>query len=125
MHWVSQCPYKEEQENVTLYSSKEIESQYSKEFMSETFNSAVLDSGCSKTVCGEVWFKSYASSLSEEELGQVEERESVSQFRFGDGKAFASIKQAKVPARMLINLTLYIAAPTTHGGVDLYMKIYT
>ena len=98
MHWASQCPHKEEE--VTLYTSKEIESQCFKEFMRETFNSAILDSGCSKTVCGEEWLKSYISSLSEKEVSRVEEQKSVAKFRFGDGKAYTSLKQVKIPARI-------------------------
>ena len=98
MHWASQCPHKEEE--VTLYSSKEVESQYFKEFMRETFNSAILDSGCSKTVCGEEWLKSYISSLSEYEVSRVEEQKSVAKFRFGDGEAYRSLKQVKIPARI-------------------------
>ena len=100
MHWASQCPHNDDDECVTLFTSKAIESEYAKDFLSETFNAAVLDSGCSKTVCGEEWFNSYMNSLKKEDVDKIEEKQSASQFRFGNGNAFKSIKKVTVPAKI-------------------------
>ena len=35
--------------------------------ISETFGCAVLDTGCSKSCCSEVWLKEYVETLSENE----------------------------------------------------------
>ena len=57
-----------------------------------------MNSGCSKTVCGEVWLNCYLKSLSEEELELIEEKEGGSKFKFGNGDALLSIKKVAIPA---------------------------
>ena len=37
----------------------------------KTFNMTLLDSGCTKTVCGEMWLQHYLQSLSQDEYKQV------------------------------------------------------
>ena len=99
MHWYKDCPYKEEEEDVTLFASG-VQDQYLPTFMSETFNSAILDSGCSRTVCGKIWYDQYSNSLSKEQADMVEEMQSFSKFKFGCGQAFESIKRVKLPAKI-------------------------
>ena len=65
--------------------------------ISETFNKALLDSGCTKTVCGEVWLEHFLQSLSYEEYKQVENFEGYNIFKFGDGNKIKSIKLVKFP----------------------------
>ena len=65
--------------------------------VAETFNMALLDSGCTKTVCGEVWLKHYLQSLSFEEYKQVQTFESSNIFKFGDTKNIKSLKKVKIP----------------------------
>ena len=40
--------------------------------VAETFNMALLDSGCTKTVFGEAWLQHYVQSLSYNEYQQLE-----------------------------------------------------
>ena len=63
----------------------------------ESLGKGLLDSGCSKTVAGEVWIKELLNTLPEYERSKVSEQESSSTFRFGDGFEVKAIKQLKVP----------------------------
>ena len=58
--------------------------------VSETFNMALLDSGCTKTVCGETWLQHYLHSLSFDEYKQIETSKSDSSFKFADSKLVKS-----------------------------------
>ena len=66
-------------------------------FVNETENCAVLDSGCSNTVCGEDWLRKYISNLSDYEQSLVKEKTSNQTFAFGDGRTFVSLKKATLP----------------------------
>ena len=61
---------------------------------------ALLDSGCTKTVVGELWVSAYLDILNEEEKKMVTRKEVRSVFRFGDGKEFISKASIKFPAHI-------------------------
>ena len=117
-HWARNCPdnldaygllteceenYKDEHEPIliTLLADSK-NSNVNKEtlnmFLSETLNFAVIDSGCSKTVCGTIWMQCLQDSLSESDLNSVEEFPSQTCFKFGDGSKVISAKKIKFPA---------------------------
>ena len=52
----------------------------------EARNCAVVDSGCSSTVCGHAWFNFHVNSLSREERKKIIELERRKTFKFGGGK---------------------------------------
>lgn len=58
---------------------------------------ALLDSGCTKTVCGEVWLQYFLDSLCNEEYLKVVVSESKNMFKFGDNKMIKSLKLVKFP----------------------------
>ena len=58
---------------------------------------ALLDSGCTKTVCGEVWLQYFLDSLRNEEYLKVVVSESKNMFKFGDNKMIKSLKLVKFP----------------------------
>ena len=58
---------------------------------------AILDSGCSKTVCGLVWFSSYFDTLSVQDKQLVKRSTSNSKFRFGDGRIHNSLYLITMP----------------------------
>ena len=82
----------------TLVFYTEIEECYLESFLGESFNSAVLDSGCSRTLCVETWFKCYRDSLSSEDQNRIQEFESNVDFKFDDGKIYRAMKIAIIPA---------------------------
>ena len=78
--------------------SKEVYKCYIKNFVGETFNHAVLDSGCTKTVCGKIWLNNYSDTLSTDDKQKVVESKSETKFKFGDGNTVEASKAAKIPA---------------------------
>lgn len=57
----------------------------------------ILDSGCTKTVCGERWLKDYVENLSDYEKSLVKEESSPASFTFGDGITVKSQKKLTLP----------------------------
>ena len=111
IHWVNDCPHKKEHVkmtsenqcseksdecNITLFSK---ESDY-EIFMVEALGSAVIDTACTRTVCGEKWLDSYVQGLDESKIQQVINMESSKPFKFGDGKVVHSTKKVKIPAKV-------------------------
>ena len=66
--------------------------------ISETVGCGILDSGCSKTVCGVEWLEAYIDTLSEEEVKEVKFEPSISQFKFGNAQIYKSIHNVIFPA---------------------------
>ena len=58
---------------------------------------ALLDSGCTKTVAGEKWFKNYQDNLSEYDKAKIKEYQSNSVFTFGDGGMVDSMRKVVIP----------------------------
>ena len=84
-HFVGDCP-----DYMSGFPKKknEIKFQYYMEevfhtLSEETANMAVLDSGCTKTLCEEKWLTSYLELLPEDNKKQVIERKSDASFRLG------------------------------------------
>ena len=59
---------------------------------------AVLDSGCTKNVCGETWLNCYLETLNEDEVKYVTTIASNASFKFGSGEAIQSIKRVSLPS---------------------------
>ena len=68
-----------------------------KNLIGESFGMAVLDSGCTKSVTGEMWLDEYLQTSSEQNRLQVSERSNDTTFRFGDGAEVTSSKLVKFP----------------------------
>ena len=64
----------------------------------ETFCSALLDSGCTKTVCGTEWLREYTLGLSEEDRKTIVKSKSDRIFKFGDGKVVSAYERVTIPA---------------------------
>ena len=66
-------------------------------FISETIGSAIIDCGCSSSVCGELWLKTYKDTLSCKEKESIVYNSSNRWYRFGDGKKVKAIKNIILP----------------------------
>ena len=72
-HWAKQCPDRSRTEHGTLLTENEIvlhtnnnnKSNDLKCLVAETWSTALLDCGASKTVCGKEWLQQYKETLSE------------------------------------------------------------
>lgn len=109
LHWARACPdgYNSEVVNsgnpygkyetpddeihITLMAADKFDNKMNT-LMGESIGSIILDSGCSKTVCGEEWFVSFVDTLSFPERQSIVEFSSNSVFKFGDGRKMTSIK---------------------------------
>ena len=100
-HWEKDCP--DRNINDVSFMLNEVVLQASndavlKTLVSETWCSAVLDSGATSTVCGKTWFDEFSSSLSATDQDKIQFSKSSKPFRFGDGKIVNSTKMAHIPA---------------------------
>ena len=66
----------------------------------QMLNYAVLDIGCSRTVCGEQWLNSYVESLDEMNQKKVKSFVSNEVFKFGDGTCLGSKGKYSIPVRL-------------------------
>ena len=102
-HWAKDCP--DSYENLTKKKNTNDDdvkiSLYSdtmKHLVGETLSTAVLDSGCTKNVCGETWLKCYLDTLDEMDLKQVKYQQSSTSFKFGSGERVTSMKVVNIPS---------------------------
>ena len=66
----------------------------------EALNSVVIDSACSSTVCGELWYNNFKESLDSERRKKIVEGVGVKVFRFGGGERLKSIRSAVIPVEL-------------------------
>ena len=113
-HWEQNCPDKNVNEvaliidEVILHANNDT---ILKSLVSETWCSAVLDSGATNTVCGQTWFDEFTSSLSPGDKEKISYSDSAKPFRFGDGQIVTSSKMATIPA--VIGQRQYRSIPTS------------
>ena len=71
---------------IVMYQSDYDHPSQMKGLLAESLNTAVLDSGASKTVCGQNWFNIFAGSLTPTERSKITISPSSNIYKFGDGK---------------------------------------
>ena len=101
-HWVPNCPDNQGHNNmyyneIVLYQTDYDHPSTFLSLVDESRNAAVLDSGASKTVCGESWFNTFQESLNDNDKDQISFSKSKSQYRFGDGAEVTVVTAATIP----------------------------
>ena len=101
-HWTPNCPDNQDHNNtfyneIVLYQSDYDHPSKFLSLVDESRNAAVLDSGASKTVCGESWFNTFQESLNDNERNKIQFQDSNSQYKFGDGAQITAITSATIP----------------------------
>lgn len=109
-HWAKDCPHRRnevklaedenvEECNITLFTKVMTDSEI---FLTESLGSAIIDTACTRTVCGEKWLDSYMKDLSQSQINKLMQTESSScrPFRFGDGQVVHSNRKVKLPAKI-------------------------
>ena len=69
-------------------------------FTAEAMKSAILDTACTKTVCGRVWFEDFVHHLTDNERLQIITDPSETPFRFGDAPVVRSVQSVRIPVVM-------------------------
>ena len=104
MHWRKDCPHDKSEEyeidetetcNFTLL-AKELSTQYDV-LTIESLGTAVIDTACTRTVCGEKWFNNFVENMRESDRYKMKIIPSRKVFKFGDGKTVKSCKSALIP----------------------------
>ena len=67
-------------------------------FSLDTLNTAVLDSGAPKSVCGDTWLNQYVGALSEEDQLKVQHSKSKNIYKFGCGSKLTASGHVVIPA---------------------------
>ena len=91
-------------EDIILYTQKK---ENVSALCEETLGCMILDSGCSRNVCGESWWKSYFTTLSREEQSKVKVTDSRKKFRFGGDEVLEAIKCVTFPGSLADNKVLF------------------
>ena len=114
-HWQNECPDLAKEEQNTYHGDYEcpgneyiiqmaaVDSQRFKDLTKltlscETINTAVLDCGAVKTVCGSTWLQQYMNTLSEEDRRKVTYSPSNNIFKFGCGNKLQAHELVRFPA---------------------------
>jgi len=110
-HWAKDCPHRRnevkltedthvEECNITLFTKAAMTDP--EIFLTESLGSAIIDTACTRTVCGEKWLESYVKDLSKSQPHKLLKTESPScrPFRFGDGQVVYSNRKVKLPAKI-------------------------
>ena len=87
----------------------------------ETKNAAVLDSGCSSTVCGKLWIEQYLNSLSSYNQTKIIRMEGQKVFRFGRGEQLKSIGCYIIPI-FLAGRKLWLKTDVVESDVPLLLS---
>ena len=109
-HWSDTCPHKDESsrqpndigctenenEEVILLQTKDYKKETLSPLVKETLGCGLVDSGCSKSVAGEQWLKSFEDSVDQ----NFEKCKSDQKFRFGKGDAVSSVGKVTLPIRL-------------------------
>ncbi|XP_057296098.1 uncharacterized protein LOC130625028 [Hydractinia symbiolongicarpus] len=104
-HWALNCPHsyenqepedvrKEDSHSKVTFFAK-IREDEMQSLVGETLSCAVLDCGCTKTVCGNTWYQCFIDNLENDRL--PEEHPSQIRFKFGDSEAVCSMKRVFLP----------------------------
>ncbi|KAJ8029370.1 hypothetical protein HOLleu_28748 [Holothuria leucospilota] len=120
-HWAKDCPHRDQDStkpniavsntwlnvtssiqeeympNITSF-SKNADDNKNEIFMIESYGEAVLDTACTKTVCGRRWIQEYISKLDGAESELINSVDSSQEFKFGDGATYKSTGDCVIPA---------------------------
>ena len=86
-----------EEVQITLMASGDRFDEKVESLFGETIGCIILDSGCTKTVCGEGWLRDFLDTLTPVERARVQYEQSSAYFKFGDGVRLKSLKCAVLP----------------------------
>ena len=90
-HLATRCP-KRNDTRETIFIEERIVS-----LLAESFNVAIIDLACTKTVCSEVWMQYYTDSLSVSDKDKINICKSSNSFKFGKIKLTPDTTDYEIP----------------------------
>ena len=90
------CDVKPQDIHIALFNGNS--GGHMKGLVRECLGKALLDSACTKTVCGNTWLNMYLDTLQEQDKALVRVVHSDTKFRFGDGVEVTSSRLVEFPA---------------------------
>lgn len=140
MHWAKKCPHAyertaapvcyssgknasgyDEEVQITLMASDTVDMAKLDNLLGETLGSVLLESGCTKTVCGSQWLQCYLDTQSDKEKALIKYESSSSVFCFGDGDHKTAIKCALIPC-VLVDKKIQIRTRVVNCNVPLLLS---
>ena len=88
----------EEKCNLALFTKKH--KPENEILLTESFGSAIIDTACTKIVCGKRWYEEYVDQLEQKIKKQIKTGASAKNFKFGDGAKVKSYMKAIIPAQI-------------------------
>ena len=117
-YFVDNEPTNEAFYQIILFQKRE-DSKKVKGLVAESFNSAVLDSAASKTVCGRKWFQVFEESLPDSM--SIPTQPSNAGYKFGDSDLVVATERAVIPAT-LGNKNIYISTDIVEEDVPFLLS---
>ena len=111
-HWAKDCQHnrsanvqmskdfqvnEDDECNLTLFTNAKSDNEI---FMTESFGCAVIDTACTRTVCGKKWLENYMNNLDSKESKNITTTSSNRGFKFGDGAQVKSTQNVVIPAKI-------------------------
>ena len=78
-------------------------------YVSSMANKGIADTGTSKSVAGEFWYKNFKEIIDDDTKAKLKTYEEKRHFRFGNSIRYPSLYEAKIPF--------------TRGGLDNYLRV--
>lgn len=103
---------------IVLYCEKNNDVQ---QLTKEASQCAVLDSGCTSTVCGRKWFSDYVATLPDNEAAEITHRASSKVFKFGSGEENKSSGCYRIPAT-IANKQILIDTDVVESDIPLLLS---
>ena len=110
-HYAINCPHRQQEANLTANTDEEGEQDVdtvdlvlvngsdvpAEIFTTEAMKLAILDTACTRTVCGKPWLDNFLQDLTLDQKSQIVFEQSNAPFRFGDAPVVCSTEKVRIP----------------------------
>ena len=129
LHWARDCQHvnkdQSDRDEENVYEAHIVLMSHSppndSTLLGQTIGATVLDSGCSRSVCGLTWFNCFLETLPENEKKKLLKKESKATFRFGNGGDLKSMFKIQLPC-ILGGKKVLIAADVVESDIPLLLS---
>ena len=90
--------------------------------LQETLGMAVLDTACSSTIAGKIWFNSFCEMMTDKERKQIQSWKSEKVFVFGDGMPVKAERTVKFPVCINSRINAFITADIVESNLPLLLS---